>query len=139
FRPHILDMFEPQDYPNDFAYPGGPPVAPYDAAGWTLAYQMGVEFDRFQDDFTGPFEAIPYGEVQKPQQSEPAGNGGYLLAVSMNDSFLAVNRLLKAGVEVSRVKKDRKSTRLNSSHVKISYAVFCLKKKKKKKNNKTKD
>src|SRR5436309_11967605 len=27
--------------------------------------------------------------------------------------------------------KDRKSTRLNSSHVKISYAVFCLKKKKK--------
>src|SRR5690606_39358489 len=29
---------------------------------------------------------------------------------------------------------DRKSTRLNSSHVKISYAVFCLKKKKKKKN-----
>src|SRR5439155_6443356 len=29
--------------------------------------------------------------------------------------------------------KDRKSTRLNSSHVAISYAVFCLKKKKKKK------
>src|SRR5438067_11809585 len=30
---------------------------------------------------------------------------------------------------------DRKSTRLNSSHVSISYAVFCLKKKKKKTNN----
>src|SRR5690349_23409479 len=29
---------------------------------------------------------------------------------------------------------DRKSTRLNSSHVEISYAVFCLKKKKKKNN-----
>src|SRR5690606_41629290 len=29
------------------------------------------------------------------------------------------------------VRQDRKSTRLNSSHVKISYAVFCLKKKKK--------
>src|SRR5690554_7148107 len=29
--------------------------------------------------------------------------------------------------------EDRKSTRLNSSHVRISYAVFCLKKKKKKK------
>src|SRR5436305_11739152 len=28
-----------------------------------------------------------------------------------------------------RLKKDRKSTRLNSSHVRISYAVFCLKKK----------
>src|SRR5436309_3749504 len=31
------------------------------------------------------------------------------------------------------MRRDRKSTRLNSSHVKISYAVFCLKKKKKKK------
>src|SRR5215475_15530171 len=30
-------------------------------------------------------------------------------------------------------RRDRKSTRLNSSHVKISYAVICLKKKKKKK------
>src|SRR5436309_7666549 len=30
-----------------------------------------------------------------------------------------------------KAEKDRKSTRLNSSHVKISYAVFCLKKKKK--------
>src|SRR5437660_4335177 len=32
-----------------------------------------------------------------------------------------------------RQSRDRKSTRLNSSHVAISYAVFCLKKKKKKK------
>src|SRR5690554_7380185 len=33
-----------------------------------------------------------------------------------------------------RPAQDRKSTRLNSSHVRISYAVFCLKKKKKKNN-----
>src|SRR5690349_23031655 len=33
-------------------------------------------------------------------------------------------------VQLSRLKQDRKSTRLNSSHVEISYAVFCLKKKK---------
>src|SRR5690349_22843203 len=32
---------------------------------------------------------------------------------------------------VAAVPEDRKSTRLNSSHVEISYAVFCLKKKKK--------
>src|SRR5204862_672100 len=37
-----------------------------------------------------------------------------------------------AGAPTSR---DRKSTRLNSSHVEISYAVFCLKKKKNKKTN----
>src|SRR5436309_7473362 len=40
--------------------------------------------------------------------------------------------------EQMRIYKDRKSTRLNSSHVKISYAVFCLKKKKKKQNKKNK-
>src|SRR5438874_9249820 len=33
--------------------------------------------------------------------------------------------------------QDRKSTRLNSSHVEISYAVFCLKKKKKKNHEKS--
>src|SRR5687768_17809736 len=37
-----------------------------------------------------------------------------------------------------RDREDRKSTRLNSSHGYISYAVFCLKKKKKKKKRKTK-
>src|SRR5699024_12274681 len=36
------------------------------------------------------------------------------------------------GNETETVWKDRKSTRLNSSHVSISYAVFCLKKKKNK-------
>src|SRR5690554_7346062 len=35
--------------------------------------------------------------------------------------------------ETEKAEQDRKSTRLNSSHVRISYAVFCLKKKKKKK------
>src|SRR5690625_5754935 len=37
----------------------------------------------------------------------------------------------------SKLEEDRKSTRLNSSHVAISYAVFCLKKKKKQNNQKT--
>src|SRR5947208_7940314 len=36
-----------------------------------------------------------------------------------------------------RLSRDRKSTRLNSSHQIISYAVFCLKKKKKKKEERT--
>src|SRR5207253_10455367 len=36
-------------------------------------------------------------------------------------------------------REDRKSTRLNSSHVAISYAVFCLKKKKKKKRKHTRE
>src|SRR5687768_18312045 len=40
--------------------------------------------------------------------------------------------------QVTIVERDRKSTRLNSSHGYISYAVFCLKKKKKKTMNKIK-
>src|SRR5438067_7958326 len=44
-------------------------------------------------------------------------------------------RQRRAGCGAAR---DRKSTRLNSSHVSISYAVFCLKKKKKKTNAKRK-
>src|SRR5690606_41951650 len=40
-----------------------------------------------------------------------------------------VRHHLLVAVEPGVVKADRKSTRLNSSHVKISYAVFCLKKK----------
>src|SRR5690606_41430480 len=50
---------------------------------------------------------------------------------------LAVQRVVHVAVELHLAGgdlaegEDRKSTRLNSSHVKISYAVFCLKKKKK--------
>src|SRR3712207_8590916 len=49
------------------------------------------------------------------------------------DELLATSRLVaeRAGVvEWSFAFQDRKSTRLNSSHANISYAVFCLKKKK---------
>src|SRR5437870_10783914 len=41
-----------------------------------------------------------------------------------------VGRALHAEGRHARRRRDRKSTRLNSSHVAISYAVFCLKKKK---------
>src|SRR5437868_15537470 len=42
-----------------------------------------------------------------------------------------VGRAARGLPPVCRLRLDRKSTRLNSSHVSISYAVFCLKKKKK--------
>ncbi|WP_316740916.1 M14 family metallopeptidase [Pedobacter antarcticus] len=104
FRPHVLDMFEPQDHPNDFQYPGGPPVRPYDAAGWTLAFQMGVQFDRILEGFEGPFERVPYGELQNaPAAKITPSTGGYLLSAAVNNSFIVVNDLLKAGIEVSRI------------------------------------
>src|SRR5690606_41498210 len=49
-------------------------------------------------------------------------------AISRMPAAMAASRPRRLG---TRAERDRKSTRLNSSHVKISYAVFCLKKKKK--------
>src|SRR6266511_5099692 len=55
-----------------------------------------------------------------------------------NDPAWAGRQRCAEGGHGIRRQRDRKSTRLNSSHVKISYAVFCLKKKKKKKKKKQK-
>ena len=109
FRPHIIDMFEPQDHPNDFQYPGGPPIAPYDAAGWTLAYQMGIEFDRVMEKLDGAFTRIADGEVQamKGKSPEKMGKGGFILSAANNHSFVAVNELLKVGAEVYRINGSR--------------------------------
>lgn len=106
FRPHVLDMFEPQNHPNDFAYPSGPPLPPYDSAGWTLAMQMGVQFDRVLDGFDGPFEKIK-GFAKAPTGKVLAANkaAGYLLSHAPNDSFLATNRLLKDNEEVYWIKQ----------------------------------
>ena len=104
FRPHVIDMFEPQDHPNDFQYPGGPPVRPYDAAGWTPAYTMGLEFDRILEPFDGPFETIPYGEEQKHKGSftKLAGAVGYTFSTKENASYILINDLLKEGIEVEK-------------------------------------
>src|SRR5436309_10765454 len=70
------------------------------------------------------------------QQKFLDGDGRNPLAAGLDHVLEAIDDpdrpVIVHGGDVSGV--DRKSTRLNSSHVKISYAVFCLKKKKKKKN-----
>lgn len=102
FRPHVMDMFEPQDHPDDIPYPGGPPTPPYDDAGWTLAFQMGVKFDRILDGFDGPFEKlkdlakVPAGTITGAQ-----GAAGYYFSHKADNSFIAVNRLLAANEDVS--------------------------------------
>jgi len=104
FRAHVLDMFEPQDYPNDFAFPGGPPRAPYDNAGYTLALQMGAKFDRILEGFDGPFQKIE-GLVTTAIASGatiPAGSA-WVIDPTQNDAFVAVNRLLAARQAVRRM------------------------------------
>ncbi len=102
FRPHVIDMFEPQDHPNVIPYPGAPPTPPYDNAGWTLALQMGVQFDRILEPFSGPFERVTDWNVKpSPGRVATAGSAGYRLSRAVNDSVIAVNRLLAAGDDVS--------------------------------------
>src|SRR5690606_40996507 len=52
-----------------------------------------------------------------------------VMAKNWRQASFAYTRLPTRSVIATRSVVDRKSTRLNSSHVKISYAVFCLKKK----------
>ncbi len=102
FRPQVLDMFEAQDYPNDFRYPGGPPIPPYDATGWTLAWQMGISFDRILDGFDGPFEPITADTVAPPPGKVVDGSEASGFVVDhVNDAFVALNRVLRAGGEAA--------------------------------------
>lgn len=106
FRPHILDMFEPQDHPNDIPAPGAPPIPPYDNAGYTLAYQMGVEFDRILEGFDGPFTPVNDVLPAPPAawKSVPRATG-FILSHQQNDSAAAVNSLLAAGKSVFWLKE----------------------------------
>ena len=103
FRPHVLDMFEPQDHPNVIPYPGAPPTPPYDNAGWTLAYQMGVAFDRVLEPFSGPFERVTDWNVPPPPGRVTAASGAtvYRIDRRINDAYRAVNRLLAQGARVA--------------------------------------
>lgn len=100
YRPHVLDMFEPQDHPHDTEYPGGPPKAPYDVTGYTLAYQMGVAFDRVLDPIEAPL--TPVADLMAPPPGRIVGTGqaGWLVGHETNSSFILTNRLLKEGVPV---------------------------------------
>src|SRR5690606_16875170 len=80
---------------------------------------------------------IPYIHLVAAQEAErtvlrgfttvrDVGGPSFALKRAIDEGRLAGPRIYPSGAMIS----DRKSTRLNSSHVKISYAVFCLKKKK---------
>src|SRR3712207_7251028 len=72
-------------------------------------------------------QAMEQIQQQKATAKQPeAVTGPVMIGKEINPKF-----------EVQRMRTivDRKSTRLNSSHANISYAVFCLKKKKKKRNH----
>src|SRR2546429_5845730 len=71
--------------------------------------------------FQGGPQGLGFGAVLLLEAVDLGGEGEQQVVVGV-----------PVGNRIDRLKKDRKSTRLNSSHGYISYAVFCLKKKTKK-------
>src|SRR5437762_3896033 len=79
---------------------------------------------------TAPFKSVNVGEFEKLR----ADSKNVVLDVRTREEYAAGHIPGAVNIDV----KDRKSTRLNSSHRCISYAVFCLKKKKQKKTDSNK-
>ncbi len=101
FRPFAKDLLEPQRYPDIRRYPGGPPVPPYDNAGWTLSYQMGVDAiptDAAIEADLELLEAFP----RAPGNVSDTPTYGYAIDARNNNAFKAVMRLLTDGREVRR-------------------------------------
>src|SRR5204862_5315530 len=75
--------------------------------------------------------AILVAQIEKAHVSESARIGRALAKFNLGQKFIY---LVDEDIDI-----DRKSTRLNSSHVEISYAVFCLKKKKNRKSRRRRE
>src|SRR5436305_10065511 len=81
---------------------------------------------------------FPYTTLFRSEKALPIELFTYVAGLlTISDPSLLVGMLIGGSVPMlfssmtNIPTRDRKSTRLNSSHVRISYAVFCLKKKKK--------
>src|SRR5690554_7057623 len=112
------------------------PASTLKAATTAMALELlGPEF-RFTTDFfaCGTVSAgVLHGHLLVRGGGDPSLGSSFFAETQPERVLDEVQEALKAeGIERVSGKIDRKSTRLNSSHVRISYAVFCLKKKKKK-------
>ncbi|MGI6455660.1 MAG: M14 family metallopeptidase [bacterium] len=100
YRNHILDLLQPQEYPRRITYPGGPAERPYDVAGWTLSYQMGVESVPVLE----PFEAeTRFMESLTPPEGKISGDSDgdvYFSSNQSNNDFILLNRCFRNGIPV---------------------------------------
>lgn len=102
FRPYLIDLMEPQVYPDRRVYPGGPPEAPYDMTGWTLPIQMGVNVDRLTESLEISTERV---DKITPFSGNVRGSGDYGIIISSasNHTSKLLNKLLEQNAEVYRV------------------------------------
>jgi len=101
FRGYAFDLLEAQHYPDRRLFPDGPPDPPYDMAGWTLPFQMGVDVHRLETPAELDLEPLDrpvaaFGELR--------GEGStYLLDPRDNRTAILVNDLLASGETVYRI------------------------------------
>jgi hypothetical protein len=125
YKPFAWALLERQKYPDIREYPGGPPVPPYDNAGWTLPLQMGVVCDQVDKPFTAKMERVEkvdYAGVGGVKAGAGAGRIGdahkdamegaaalatakyFVLDARENASYAVAFALLKEKAEITRAK-----------------------------------
>ena len=100
FRPHLLDMMEPQNYP-ELKDASGKPKVPYDLAGWTLPLQMGIRVHKVAKPFKATTNSVNELSVKMPSGVVSGkSKKGYTFYHNTNAAFIALNKLLSAGSQV---------------------------------------
>jgi hypothetical protein len=104
----VKELMEVQKYPDLRVSPGGEPDLPYDVAGWTLPFQMGVEVVSVSAPLTQDFRGRlrPLDKVTPPAAAVEGSGNSFVFDHQSNDVFRAINRILKAGGNVSFAKKE---------------------------------
>jgi len=100
FRPYLEDLLEKQEYPVRRNTPNGPPVPPYDLAGWTLPMQMGVQVDKIKQPFSAQLENIDAPVKTKPGRVSGTADYGYAFSHKTNAAIQATNHLLAEGFQI---------------------------------------
>ena len=78
FRAYLIDLLEPQKYPELRTGITGPTKRPYDVAGWTLPMSMGVSVDRVDAPFPASLEAVTRFDTPASAAQDPRQNAHYL-------------------------------------------------------------
>jgi len=103
FSPLVKELFETQQYPDLRQTPNGPPIRPYDVAGWTLPMQMGVEVAVVSEPLTDSQRGSlkPIDRVTPTPGGVQGTGAAYVLSRQPNAAFAAINEILSGGGQVS--------------------------------------